>query len=428
MPNHSEEIEDILEQIPSKILRIGISIILIIFVGLVIGAYVYKYPVLVTCPVYLITINPPEELRSKVDGQIECFFVDNNQSVESEQPVALLKNVADFGDITKLDEIISTIPAIPNWDSIVQKINLPIDVNLGELQASYNEFYSEWNNCKHYLQQGYIQQKLDNLYKQIKKQNEYLYYVENQRKIQEESYNLSLSQYKRDSSFYCKFKDVAVSAVQREQQIQSFLSQKSSYANYCATVKAMEQEILKLNESSLDLITQNENALHEFYLKLNNALKGVEESLNKWKANYLIKASIKGVVSFTGFWKEKQIAYKDDLIATIVPPEKFDIIGRAFVDMNGIGRVKQGQQVNIKLNGFPYMEYGLIKGIVQNVSMVPNSDKKYVIMIQLSEGMKSSYQGKLKFIQEMDGVAEITTKKERLLTHILAPIKSILKN
>ena len=44
--------------------------------------------------------------------------------------------------------------------------------------------------------------------------------------------------------------------------------------------------------------------------------------------------------------------------------------------------------------------------------------------IELSEGMTSSYRENLKFIQQMDGTAEIITREMRLITRLINPLKA----
>ena len=118
---------------------------------------------------------------------------------------------------------------------------------------------------------------------------------------------------------------------------------------------------------------------------------------------------------------------------TVVPVGNTDIQGRLYVTVQGSGKVKKGQEVNIKLNDFPHMEFGILRGIVESKSLVPikpESEKQlpaYVIEISFPKGMITNYGKKLTFSQEMVGEAEIITDDLRLIEKIVDPIKSIMK-
>ena len=68
--------------------------------------------------------------------------------------------------------------------------------------------------------------------------------------------------------------------------------------------------------------------------------------------------------------------------------------------------------VNIKLSGYPYLEYGMVRGIVKSKSLVPSGDS-YVIEIELPDGLSTLYGKKLDFTQNMQGTAEIITENIR---------------
>jgi HlyD family secretion protein len=70
------------------------------------------------------------------------------------------------------------------------------------------------------------------------------------------------------------------------------------------------------------------------------------------------------------------------------------------------------------------MEFGMLKGAIRSISLVPAS-QGYVAEIELTGGMTSSYRENLKFIQQMDGTAEIVTKEMRLITRLINPLKAL---
>jgi HlyD family secretion protein len=90
--------------------------------------------------------------------------------------------------------------------------------------------------------------------------------------------------------------------------------------------------------------------------------------------------------------------------------------------MQRSGKVKTGQRVNIKLTGYPYLEYGMVRGIVTSKSLVPTGDS-YIIEITLPDGLRTLYGENLEFTQNMQGTAEIMTDSLRLLQKIVNPFR-----
>ena len=84
-----------------------------------------------------------------------------------------------------------------------------------------------------------------------------------------------------------------------------------------------------------------------------------------------------------------------------------------------------GRQVIIKLDAYPYLQYGVIEGIIENVSLAAQ-DEIYIVDIELPKGLKTSTGEELKFTHNMSGRAEIVTDKLRLIERITEPFRHII--
>ena len=89
------------------------------------------------------------------------------------------------------------------------------------------------------------------------------------------------------------------------------------------------------------------------------------------------------------------------------------------------GEVRVGQTVNVRLNGFPYMEYGMLKGKIRNISSVPDDGNGYIIDVIFPDGMVTTYKKKLDLIQKMDGTAQIITKDMKLIERFIQPVRAL---
>ena len=92
-------------------------------------------------------------------------------------------------------------------------------------------------------------------------------------------------------------------------------------------------------------------------------------------------------------------------------------VGVAKVPTIGYGKIKVGQNANIHVENYPYYEYGILKGKVNNIALFPNTNE-YRVEISLPNGMLSSQKILLKYTPEMTGDVEIVTDDKRVLERI----------
>ena len=121
--------------------------------------------------------------------------------------------------------------------------------------------------------------------------------------------------------------------------------------------------------------------------------------------------------------------HKTEKTLSIIKPDGVskNIIGKMMMSIKGSGKVKPGQTVNIKFYNYPYMEFGMVQGIVQNISIVP-TDNQYAVEVSFPEGLKTNYNIDLDFIQKMKGRAEIITEDISLMVRIVRPLRSLIQN
>ncbi len=417
---HSEEIQELMGFIPRGIVRWGLTMIFLIFSGIIIGCVFFKSPEIITAPMVLTTKNPPVSLLSKSTGKIDRLFVQDGQSIDAGTVIALINNPTNYDDYLMLKEQLR-LNSKTSWDGQALAYELPDKLTLGELQTMYSSFLKNRNNFKHYLNQNLIPQKIELFKSQISKQEEYYQTQIKQRDLQIKDLLLSQRSFYRDSFL---FKTRAITEDEYEKAQQTLLTKKSSSIGFEASLKNTESSILQMRGSNVELQMQYEKELAQFRLDLDESKQNLDNLVHQWEERYLIKSPVKGIITYTSVWSENQEVKTGDLIGTVIPQGAFAVIAKAVIPTTGFGKVEIGQRVNIKLSGFPYMQFGMLKGHIRSVSLVPG-EKGYVAEIELQDGMISSYKEKLKFIQQMDGTAEIMTKELRLIYRFINPIRAL---
>lgn len=182
---------------------------------------------------------------------------------------------------------------------------------------------------------------------------------------------------------------------------------------------------MQSRQQLIELSIQQDNELAEYERNLSQYRQQLLNQINQWKEKYLIASPIQGKITFINYWSNNQRVKTGDRMASVIPADSMQVIGRANIPSSGFGKVEVGQQVNVKLNGYPYMEFGVLKGMIKSISAVPDGENGYIAEIDFPAGLTTTYNKDLNLIQQMDGTAEIITKEMRLIQRYLQPIRAL---
>jgi multidrug efflux pump subunit AcrA (membrane-fusion protein) len=421
----SPELQEVMSEIPGSIFKWGIFLFFAIVMSILAVSWFINYPNVVTVPVSITTYNSPASLIAKSGGKIEKLIVSNEENVTINQPIAVIENAARFDDVKSLEIFIEILGENSEWQEKVRNYDVPRTLALGEIQAEFSGFVTLFRQFKDYLSQAYIPAKLKLIGEQIEKQQAYTAELLYQVNLSEKDLQLVNNSFVRDSSLYVSnLHSISLSEFERSKQ--ALIQKQSAHSSLKAVIKNNEASTLRMKESLLDLQVQLNNDLHRFNLDLDESFQSLKVAVDIWKERYLIESPVKGKITFTAFWNENQVIKTGEILATVIPEDKSRILVRANIPGSGLGRVKVGQEVNIKLSGFPYMEFGVLKGKISTLSLVP-ADEGYIAEIDLVNGLKSTYNISLNFINEMAGTADIITDNSRLIFRLIKPLNSLLR-
>jgi len=418
----SEEVQDILTAMPRWYIKWGNLIITLILSLILVFSFVIRYPEIITSEVVITTSNPPEKLIAKSSGKFQKIFVKNNAFVKKGTVVAVLENSANYEDVFKLKQMLEGInlkkPNIQFASS-----NTFYD-DLGELEGSYSLFekdyiaYSLYLTLKpHKVDTGAQKYENEELHQRLE--------LLNQQKIISAS---ELDLKKRDLARYHKLFDKGVISAQ-EWDIKNM-----EYLQLERSLKSIISSISQVKSSLNDL----DKNIHTTYIKettdnitlLKNTVQSYNQLtrvLNDWELKYVFRSSISGQVSYLNFWNENQTVITGDNVFNIVPDGSSRYIGKAKATAVKSGKIKIGQQVNIKLRNYPDQEYGVLKGRVANISKTPDKDGYILLDISLPEKLITSYGRSIQFHQEMVGTADIITEDLMLIERFFYKFTELFK-
>lgn len=141
---------------------------------------------------------------------------------------------------------------------------------------------------------------------------------------------------------------------------------------------------------------------------------------------YILISDMEGVISFMNPWRENQDVNTGDLLFTIIPSENSSFIARLKTPPQNSGEIRIEQSVNIKLANFPDNEFGILKGEMKNIALVPDVNGLYNVDVSLPSKLITSYGIEIDFRQEMSGTAEIITEDLRLIERFFYQFRDVL--
>lgn len=425
-----ENVQDLLGNPPGWLVRWGISVFFGIIITLLVGAYFFRYPQMIEASVVITTEQPSVWVISQGSGKIDSIYVRNQSYVQKNQILAVIHNTADVKDVLIVKDLIDSLcPFIASFD-LADLCPIKNGLQLGELQDSYSQLVKIVREYKVFSEENFHLIKIDAAQAELEEQRKYLHNVKEQEDVYKQSYAISGQQYKRDSTLFAGNAAVIMEVEQSQQQKLSGkiqLNQSRLAINSCLINMAQLKQLI--SEYTID----RKEKQTAYQTSITAAYQQLQSRLLLWEQTYLLKSTSEGIVSFSTFWGKNQYINTGEKSFAIVSKYPGKTIGKCKVPVNGVGKIKKGQNAIIKLNEFPYMEFGMLQGRVENISLIPvetvvagEAVQFNMVEVSLPDSLKSTYGKTIPFTGELTGIAEIATKEMSLLEHLVNPIKYLL--
>lgn len=417
----SNEVQEILSRPPSKLIRYGTSVVCGVLALLIIGSFFFNYPDIISGDVVITTENPPAWVNVRSTGYIKELYCNDAQKVNKGDILAIIENPASTDDIRKLSGIMNTI--VMN-DSVIKipTDSLKHNFVLGEIQPSFSAFVQTLTDYQNFNQSNLIEQEKALITKQITSRKTFIYNLRQQLEFKQREYKIATNTYTREKKLYDQ---KVISNYDFEKAEQSYLNIQQEIQQLQTNLAQEDVVSSQLSASYDKLEVQFTKDKHFILSSLKSSFDGLKSAIEEWHHTFVLISPISGTITFNNIWKQNQYVNTGDKVFVIVPDYPGKLIARIKVPISGSGKVTQGQKVNIKVDGYPYLEYGLIRGTTNYISMVPN-DKNYMIEVSIDQDLMTTNKRHLKFTGELTGSADIITENRSLIERIFSPIKYII--
>ncbi|WP_167619826.1 HlyD family secretion protein [Maribellus sediminis] len=419
----SGEVQEILGGVPSRLVRYGVLVFAAIFALIIIFSFVFHYPDILRSKIVVTTENPPATLVARATGKIDQLFVSDKEKVEAGQIIALIENPANYMDVLQLETLINKLQ--PNFDTLnfTPVVHLSRALQLGPVQEYYSQFLTRFQELKEFSERNYYLLREESYKEQLKNARILYDRMWEQKVAIDKEYQIKQRNYERQKKLVA---GEVIATTELEKAESEMLSKKSQLDGLRSDLAQQQIDISQLDQK----IIENEKEFHDLKIQYESALleafNNLKSASSDWFLTYLLRSPIDGTVSFNKFYAENQNIEQGDRAFTIVPDDMGAVIGKVELPVRGSGKVNEGLNVNVKFDNYPYMEFGMVRGIVKNVSLVPE-DNFYMVEVNFPDGLTTNYGDQLQMQNQLTGQAEIITEDLRLIQRFFNPLKALWK-
>lgn len=415
----SPEFKEIVERIPdnySTLLVWG----LLFFVGLLILlSIIIKVPDRVTAEVRVTSTCPPITLRAQKQGKIRLLKKNLPCQCKAGEYIAILENPANTEHILLLKKLL--------YNKDIFTDSLPLStlddslLFLGEVETAYYQYRQQRQNYTNLINDSKYKYEILLYDQKIINDSVHLLNLKKGLVNNIKQFNVRKKQYVTDSILFTQ------NAILESEYNQSYLN----YLNIERQIISSKTEIFSKEQAIIDTKLRRVSLIREYNQQVNSSALLLQESFHNlitqikaWENSYVFMSTKDGVVDFASLITDASfIAVGEPVFDIVFNDYKF--FGVAILPSLGAGSVMRGQEANLKMDLYPYQEYGVLKGVVSNISL-SSVDKGYLIYFDLPKGLTSSAGYDFAFAETMYGQAEIITKDKRLISRIFNQIYKLL--
>jgi hypothetical protein len=416
----TEEVEAIIERMPTRFgSSVTLFVLILVFVFAVFG-WIIKYPDVVTGIISISDTRAAVKLVAQTSGKLQLNDMQNFKVVKEGQYIGIIHNAADLKDVKKLKSLISSF-SIQDARNHLKMDMFPKNLSLGELSLKYFAFLNAYSQTVQYFETKLYDKQIDALSKLVLEYESVKEIAANRIHMSGASMGLVGKFSGRDSILFSK---KVLSEAERDQSKMTLLAAQDGYQNTLKEHSYANSQLQQAKSQLQQTMIQKAEKENKLELDLIAAFTDLDDNFKMWEEKYVLMAPSAGKVQFLKFWTENEFVQSGEPVFAIVP-EHHGMLGQMTMPVNGAGKVRVGQEVIIKLDNYPYMEYGSIKGLVSSISLSTNTQntaegivENYLVNVSLPEKLKTNYGAQLSFNSVASGTGDVIVHQRRLIERL----------
>lgn len=405
------EFNEIISRKPGFFSDWALFLIAAILLLIIAASWFIRYPETVATKAILTGTNAPKEIIPKQDGKLVKLLTKNNDSVKQGDILGWIESGASHAQVIQLSDQLNTAAVFLHQNKMerIEKLFENNYNSLGELQSSYQQFYVAYQQFNDYLINGFYLQKKQRLYEDlswlIKMNNN----IDEQKKLQLQDLTLSEESYKVNESL---LKDKVISQA-------DFRTEKSKFIGKQLSIPQMNASILANETQQRDKQKEISELEHNISIQkqiFEQALQTLQSLVNEWMKKYFLIAPVTGKIVLSIPLQENQYLHEGKTLGFVNPYNTL-FYAELILPQNNFGKIEIGQQVQLRLDAYPYSEFGFVKGKIQYISAIA-TDSGFLAYVQLNNGLATNQHKELQYKNGLKADALVITKDMRLLQRL----------
>lgn len=402
---------------PNAMARNGTYIICCLLLFFFTLSWVFKYPDIVSAKVIISSGNPPVKLVAKNSLPIQSIFIKNDDQVTKGQILCIFSNAARYEDVINIAKLVAFLDTTLDMSNTTQTISLPPNLQLGELQNNYVELYQALESYKFFLRHNAYDATISSFSNQVKYNEELQNEQGKKMALQQEQLNIQQRQFSADSSLVDQ---KIISRVEYEEAKRKVLDQQMNTGNNNTNTIQNKLQLSECMKNIAVATLQKQKDENDLLQKIKETVKSFQGKYAEWQQNYVLKSPVEGKISFFTIWKENQFVNAGEGIMMILPPTQ-DFIVRGKLGAERYGKIQPGQKVLLKLQAYPYEEYGMLEAQLTRKTIV-SMDTNYVVEMKLKHGLTTNSGKVIPATPSLEATAEIVTENKSILERLFEKV------
>lgn len=430
MNEHEKEflpaVLEITETPPSHGARLLTYTIIAMFTTLLVWSILGKVDIIATATGKLMPASNIKTIQTLTDSEIEDIYVQEGQYVEEGQELIKFNQTEVLANISRLENEISSL------EISVARIKALLSDN-PEANFTYDKKIDEYLIKMH---TGLLKSQLQEKSAKIEVYNSSI------SKAEKEKDTIQAELTRIDKLLPSVEERIEKKKILVEEKLiarLAFLEQEEELTNLQEQRHVQEKKMAETEENISYLQKQMQQYLAEYNKNLTQELTDAREKLESYNQELIkyqealkrtvVRAPLAGYVQQLVYHTKGGIVEGAKPIMNIVP-EDYQLEADVMILNKDIGFVRPEQDVEIKIDSFPFTKYGTIKGNVRTISGDAIQNEKlglvYSSRLTLLENKIKADGQIIQLKPGMSITAEIKTGKRRVIEYLLSPVMKYL--
>lgn len=187
----------------------------------------------------------------------------------------------------------------------------------------------------------------------------------------------------------------------------------------------------QLAAQEVEIKEEYRRQLGESWLEIRDLAGAIRAQMTTWEYNYAIRTSKGGLIFLPEEVKPGRQYQAGDYFCSVVSEDSDQLMALGMVPAAGRGKVNTGTKVLLRLQAFPYKEYGSIEDTLSYLSTLPQQDPdagaQYEARVDLENQLTSTSGYNIPYHPNMPAEMVLITKDQSIAKRIFTRFLNLLE-